>query len=63
MQCAAGTACVPAGLTYDFKVQFSGQGQSSSSSSSALRGKRQPCVWLLTGGPCVFALFAWLRGG
>ena len=26
MQCAAGTACAPAGLTYDFKVQFAGGG-------------------------------------
>lgn len=43
MQCAAGTACVPSGLTYDFKVQFSGQG--TVSRSSALR--RKQLVWPL----------------
>ncbi|KAJ9131972.1 hypothetical protein NKR19_g9444 [Coniochaeta hoffmannii] len=43
MQCAAGTACVPAGLTYDFKVQFAGgqgQGQGSGGGSSAPRVTR-----------------------
>lgn len=49
MQCAAGTACAPAGLTYDFKVQFSGgqaQGTASSGSSS-LGGMRLQLVWPL----------------
>jgi hypothetical protein len=45
MQCAAGTACAPAGLTYDFKVQFSSQGTSSSSSAS--EGKQLTLVWQL----------------
>ncbi|OIW31669.1 hypothetical protein CONLIGDRAFT_234714 [Coniochaeta ligniaria NRRL 30616] len=43
MQCAAGTACTPAGLTYDFKVQFSGQG--TSSGSFAPRAVSLPLLW------------------
>lgn len=45
MQCAAGTACTPAGLTYDFKVQFSGQ--DTSSRSSALRTRPFQLFWSL----------------
>jgi hypothetical protein len=47
MQCAAGTACVPAGLTYDFKVQFAGQGQGTGSRSSALRVTHRWLIWPL----------------
>lgn len=45
MQCAAETACVPAGFTYDFKVQFSGQ--STGTGSSAIRGKPLELLWPL----------------
>lgn len=41
MDCAAGTVCVPAGLTFDFKVQASsshGTGTTSGASSRILDG-------------------------
>ncbi|KAB5572582.1 hypothetical protein GE09DRAFT_1282920 [Coniochaeta sp. 2T2.1] len=47
MQCAAGTVCVPAGLTYDFKVQFGGQGAGTSSTASG--GKRLGLSWPVVG--------------
>ncbi|KAB5554812.1 hypothetical protein GE09DRAFT_1122464 [Coniochaeta sp. 2T2.1] len=59
MQCAAGTVCVPAGLTNDFKVQFGGQGAGSSSTASG--GKRLDLSWPVVGVMllAVVQRFAW----
>ncbi len=35
MQCAAGTHCVPSGLTYDFRVQADSQGSTSTAQASS----------------------------
>ena len=59
MQCAAGTVCVPAGLTSDFKVQFGGQGTGASSTASS--GRRLGLSWMMVGVGCMMVVwpFVW----
>jgi hypothetical protein len=47
MACADGTACTPAGLTYDFKVQFANQVGSGSSATSSMETMRRASLNLV----------------